>query len=221
MSETKEVAVVRFTVEREDLDDGSINYHLWANNKWVVALNDSPDEVGGDARRYAYSIAEAAREIERLTAERERQWCLSCGTVTRDGTCDCTKTDNPQAQKLVNYADELSKDVSTLAGQVSTLTAERDALKEAVDHQAKALAQSFGAEKLGWVEKWKARAETAEATVSTLTRQLEEAREECAKVADGHAKARWGGPGEVNEAIKTVSESIAFSIRSLKQGERA
>lgn len=113
MSETKEVAGL---VERLNASADRLDEHF---------------QFDGDVKLIeADEMREAAREIERLTAERERQWCLSCGTVTRDGTCDCTKTDNPQAQNLVNYADELSKDVSTLAGQVSTLTRQLEEARE-------------------------------------------------------------------------------------------
>jgi hypothetical protein len=56
-----------------------------------------------------------------LSAERERQWCLSCGTVTRDGKCDCTNTDRPDLQNLVNYADELQREAVKSADRIKEL----------------------------------------------------------------------------------------------------
>lgn len=44
---------------------------------------------------------------------RERQWCLACGTVTRDNLCDCNRWPDGDEMKrepnFVNYADELHK----------------------------------------------------------------------------------------------------------------
>ena len=74
---------------------------------------------------------EAANEIERLTAERERMWCKACGTVTRDGTCDCTKfPEYADRQQLVNYADAMAEDARELAVECDRLRAFEKSIAE-------------------------------------------------------------------------------------------
>ena len=63
--------------------------------------------------------------------ERERQWCLSCGTITRTGRCDCSD-DSPEAQRLVNYADEVSSEARKLSEANTELTAKVALLTEAL-----------------------------------------------------------------------------------------
>ena len=63
--------------------------------------------------------------------ERERQWCLSCGTITRTGRCDCSD-DSPEAQRLVNYADEVSSEARKLSEANTALTAKVALLAEAL-----------------------------------------------------------------------------------------
>jgi hypothetical protein len=68
-------------------------------------------------------------EIERLRANQERMWCKSCGTVTRNGECDCTCTESA-TQNLVNYADSLNDDARALsASNAQMLEALKDIVK--------------------------------------------------------------------------------------------
>jgi hypothetical protein len=142
MSETKEVARLVATLREHEKLKWMTPSKITGETYQMVpfdALHEAATTLEANAReierlqsdltRYIDIATKEATEAEVLRARVERQWCLSCGTVTRDGTCDCTKT-IPQAQNLVNYADELSKDISTLAGQVSTLTRQaREALE--------------------------------------------------------------------------------------------
>lgn len=53
-------APLRLRLEREDLDDGSITYHLWDRaGNWIVGLNDAEDKQGNLAREYARAIVTA------------------------------------------------------------------------------------------------------------------------------------------------------------------
>jgi hypothetical protein len=55
---------LKLFIEREDLDDGSITYHLWEEGgHWIIGLNDAPDEVGSKAREYAETIVKAVNKM--------------------------------------------------------------------------------------------------------------------------------------------------------------
>lgn len=81
-----------------------------ADDGCAIALTNSDD--------YARRCDAAAAWNKRVhppaqEAQRERMWCLSCGTVSRDGSCDCKFT--PDAEpNWVNYADQLQRDFTEL-----------------------------------------------------------------------------------------------------------
>lgn len=62
--------------------------------------------------------------------------------------------------------------MSEAATAIATLIGERDLLKAVVDRQAAQLAKTFGIEKLGWLDHWKARATAAEAENAKLREAL-------------------------------------------------
>lgn len=58
---------------------------------------------------------------------RDRQWCLKCGTVTRDNICHCTEMGGePQ---FVDYADHLLSECARLSADLDT--ARREAFEKA------------------------------------------------------------------------------------------
>ena len=85
----------------------------------LAALDSPPVHGGGEA-------------MSTELVERERQWCLSCGTITRTGRCDCSD-DSPEAQRLVNYADEVSSEARKLSEANTALTAKVALLTEALE----------------------------------------------------------------------------------------
>lgn len=97
---------------------------LEANGYVIVPKDQTPEMVAG--------VAEA-------TENRERMWCLSCGTITRDSRCDCTEYGQDSgAQNLVNYADECQKEARRMcvelddANKALEAAAADDQLKEEV-----------------------------------------------------------------------------------------
>lgn len=70
---------------------------------WALRLN-------ADLSSAQSELTTLRARVEELERERERRWCLTCGAVTRDDECDCTEfAENPEAQNLVNYADECAR----------------------------------------------------------------------------------------------------------------
>ena len=111
----------------------------------------------------ASNLASEAASLLRTQAERiaylERQngpdmWCLSCGTVTRDGECDCNRFGEVIAeQKLVNLADELGRigrealnEKDALTAQLSTAQATIERYREALEPIIQAYDECSGAE---------------------------------------------------------------------------
>jgi hypothetical protein len=89
-------------------------------------------------------------ELEEAKKATERMWCLSCGTVTRDGQCDCTRLDM-DCQNLVNYADAMAGDREAAAKEINAILAraeaaeqERDELREALKPSAETKAAYMG-----------------------------------------------------------------------------
>lgn len=66
MTDSKEDGLT-ISVEREDLEDGSITYHLWdttnGDYKWIVGLNDDKAAQGGKSKFYAERIALAVNAL--------------------------------------------------------------------------------------------------------------------------------------------------------------
>jgi hypothetical protein len=53
-------------------------------------------QLGGDG-------SDIIRQLGPLSRQRKTMHCASCGAVTNDGQCDCTRYGNPQLQKLSPY----------------------------------------------------------------------------------------------------------------------
>lgn len=101
----------------------------WASARYKVRAK-SPARVEDHVCWEAVAaLAAQQAEIERLRAP--KMWCLSCGTITRDGGCNCTRS-HPEAQKLVNYEEELRQWAaaleSALAARDETIRGLREAL---------------------------------------------------------------------------------------------
>jgi hypothetical protein len=92
---------------------------------------------------------EPADEIERLRGQRERMWCKSCGTVTRDARCDCTRTGSG-TQRLVSRSDALRADLLACSDKIELL---REAIVEFLAAEDEVEAEARRAEAnggLGW-----------------------------------------------------------------------
>ncbi|WP_332116014.1 hypothetical protein [Azorhizobium caulinodans] len=78
-------------------------------------------------------IASLEAEVERLDTLLRRKWCLSCGTVSSDGECDCTRhTDLPDMRRPVDYAAEVLKECRAAEARATTSYAEgAEAMREA------------------------------------------------------------------------------------------
>ena len=96
-------------------NEAGIGRHTWCQDR----IEDTDIE---------YIRSDIADEL----VKRERQWCLSCGTITRTGRCDCSD-DSPEAQRLVNYADEVSSEARKLSEANTALTAKVALLTEALE----------------------------------------------------------------------------------------
>jgi hypothetical protein len=93
------------------------------NPPWGKTMEEAATEIERLRQIYFDRVKEQADEIERLRANQERMWCKSCGTVTRDGGCDCTSTETPETQNLVNYADSRQGDIVALLAEIELLRA--------------------------------------------------------------------------------------------------
>jgi hypothetical protein len=105
---------------------------------------------------------------------------------------------------LTRYIDIATKEATEAEG----LRAERDAADAQMAAQNRILSQV-------WDILDRSKGENLIERVSTLTRQLEEAREVCAKVAETVVDTKDDGIDAFD-----ASQIIAAAIRSLKQGER-
>jgi hypothetical protein len=79
-------------------------------------------------------------ELEEAKKATERMWCLSCGTVTRDGQCDCTRLDM-DCQNLVNYADAMAGDREAAAKEINAILARAEAVRQERDELREALGE--------------------------------------------------------------------------------
>lgn len=80
-------------------------------------------------------LCDALRELQSRRASSpvgsgERMWCRSCGTVTRDNTCDCTRL-GMNTQTLVNYADAGWDEVERLVNSPPPSSVRKAALEAA------------------------------------------------------------------------------------------
>lgn len=75
----------------------------------------------------------AQAEIARLKANQERMICNSCGTITRDGECDCDiSPETKGAKALENYADAMCAEARRLS-QAAPLPVADDVVEVARD----------------------------------------------------------------------------------------
>jgi len=75
-----------------------------------------------------YDAAQA--EIARLKENQERMICNSCGTITRDGECDCDiSPETKGAKALENYADAMCAEARRLS-QAAPLPVAEDVEKK-------------------------------------------------------------------------------------------
>lgn len=74
-------------------------------------------------------IAQLEADLAKAREDNRRptMWCQACGTVTRNGECDCTSMQSPELQDLQDYAREFHRQSDEA---ICALTAERDALRE-------------------------------------------------------------------------------------------
>jgi hypothetical protein len=66
----------------------------------------------------------------------ERLWCRTCGTVTRDRTCDCTeyhKVGSSLIPDFVNYADAMQEAAHAEAQKVAQLKAQVTELEKEIE----------------------------------------------------------------------------------------
>jgi hypothetical protein len=99
---------------------------------------------GGEYLRLFHNKADAlATAIASLREEREREWCLTCGTVTRDKQCHCTEPHGCGfKQELVNYGDEQNKLLLEQIAENTKLEADNTSLRERVRELEGALGPS-------------------------------------------------------------------------------
>lgn len=105
--------IAQLEAERDDYKADALRLHKFATNRLDEIIPLKAD------------LAKAREDNQRPT-----MWCQACGTVTRNGECDCTSMQSPELQDLQDYAREFHRQSDEA---ICALTAERDALRERVE----------------------------------------------------------------------------------------
>jgi hypothetical protein len=109
-------AAIRQIADMADDEWNQVKYHAmkdWARKVLADEQQPRPVTAEEDAKLRA-----ACGEVVGLIGDRivwrndeqKQMWCESCGTVSNDGSCDCTKFG--RAAKFVPYDEQSGNDVS-------------------------------------------------------------------------------------------------------------
>ena len=95
------------------------------------------------------TAADVAEKAE--VARKFAMWCTACGTVTRDGVCDCNRYGQDRKPSFVNYADQNHKDLLEECDRAEALEA-RALAAEARLAEAMKVIEPFVAQADCWPE---------------------------------------------------------------------